>query len=115
MHEYVQKSTSTTLPRRLAAVSGGELSHCTAPSSDGSVPSTGSAAAACVVSTARIIAPPAIAPPLAWVRSAAVAIIAPPFVLPAALPVAAIAAGAPGAPFERPPSRSTSFVSARPS
>ena len=40
MHEYVQKSTSTTLPRRLAAVSGGELSHCTAPSSDGSVPST---------------------------------------------------------------------------
>src|SRR6185312_719077 len=40
-HEYVQKSITTTLPRRPAAVSGGELSHSTAPSSDGSVPSIG--------------------------------------------------------------------------
>ncbi len=39
--EYVQKSTMTTLPRSPAAVSGGELSHSTAPSSGGIVPSIG--------------------------------------------------------------------------
>src|SRR6266849_3665562 len=32
-HVYVQKSTSTTLPRRPSAVSGGELSHVVAPRS----------------------------------------------------------------------------------
>src|SRR5579872_3488454 len=42
MHEYVQKSTSTTLPRSPFDVSGGEFTHATAPSSDGIVPSTGS-------------------------------------------------------------------------
>src|SRR5215831_3718680 len=46
MQEYVQKSTSTTLPRRPSAVSGAELSHSTAPDSDGIVPSTGYAPAA---------------------------------------------------------------------
>ena len=42
MQEYVQKSTSTTLPRSDPVVSGGLFSHCVAPASDGSVPSTGS-------------------------------------------------------------------------
>src|ERR1700691_5580053 len=41
MHEYVQISSSTTLPRRPWALSGGELSHCTAPDNGGMSPSTG--------------------------------------------------------------------------
>src|SRR6266850_3188116 len=41
MQEYVQKSISTTLPRRPSRVSGGELSQDVAPSSAGSEPSTG--------------------------------------------------------------------------
>src|SRR5580692_6642542 len=41
MHEYVQKSTSTTLPRRLSAVRGGEFSHDVAPLNDGISPSMG--------------------------------------------------------------------------
>src|SRR5471032_166651 len=52
MQEYVQKSISTTLPFRLAAVSGGELSHCTAPSSGGNWPSTGKVAGADPVAAA---------------------------------------------------------------
>src|SRR4051812_29379277 len=60
MQEYVQKSTTTTLPRRPSAVSGAELSHSVAPSSGGSVPCTGRAPAA---PRADVIAPPVIAPP----------------------------------------------------
>src|SRR5450830_359367 len=56
MQEYVQKSTSTTLPFRLAAVSGGEFNHCTAPSSGGSGPSDGRTAGAETVAAA-IMAP----------------------------------------------------------
>src|ERR671934_1561260 len=41
MHVYVQMSTSTTLPRRPAAVKGGELSHSVARSSEGKAPSQG--------------------------------------------------------------------------
>src|SRR3972149_181244 len=37
MHEYVQKSTSTTLPRSISTVSGGEFSHCVAPDKDGAM------------------------------------------------------------------------------
>ena len=40
-HEYVQKSTSTTRPRRAAAVSGSELSQTPAPSSADSALSSG--------------------------------------------------------------------------
>src|SRR5918994_2837129 len=40
---YVQKSTSTTRPRRPSGVKGSELSHPVAPSNDGRRPSTGSA------------------------------------------------------------------------
>jgi hypothetical protein len=39
MHEYAQKSTTTTLPRRLSGVSGLLLSHAVAPVSGGSAPS----------------------------------------------------------------------------
>src|SRR6476620_6062851 len=35
MHVKVQKSTSTTLPRRLSAVRGGELSQPLAPAKEG--------------------------------------------------------------------------------
>ena len=41
MQVYVQKSTRTTLPRRSAAMSGGELSHPVAPSKPGRRPSEG--------------------------------------------------------------------------
>src|SRR5580765_3026150 len=40
MHVYVQKSTSTTLPRNPSGVSGSELSHPVAPSKAGRLPST---------------------------------------------------------------------------
>ena len=40
---YVQKSTSTTRPRRSSGVNGSELSHPVAPSNDGRRPSTGNA------------------------------------------------------------------------
>ncbi|KAG1360463.1 hypothetical protein G6F61_014381 [Rhizopus arrhizus] len=55
MQEYVQKSTSTTLPRSCWAVSGGLLSQPVAPSSAGRVPSTGSGASAPVLAPAIII------------------------------------------------------------
>jgi hypothetical protein len=45
MHVYVQKSASTTLPRRSAAVSGGELSHPVALSKPGRRPSDGNGVA----------------------------------------------------------------------
>src|SRR3569833_2597616 len=53
--EYDQKSTSTTLPRNASAVSGFEFSHSTAPSSEGNVPSTGSASALSLGAAAFII------------------------------------------------------------
>src|SRR2546430_4036000 len=40
MQVYVQKSTRTTLPRRPAGVSGGELSHPVAPPNPGRSPSS---------------------------------------------------------------------------
>src|ERR1700727_350497 len=43
MQEYVQKSTTTTLPRRATASSGGEFNQAVAPARDGKSPSTGSA------------------------------------------------------------------------
>src|SRR4051794_17213821 len=43
MQEYVQKSTTTTLPLRLARVSGPEFSHVAAPLSSGMSPSIGPA------------------------------------------------------------------------
>src|SRR6516164_5389362 len=58
MHEYVQKSTTTTWPRRPSAVSGGEFSHSVAPSSGGSLPITGRTP---LEPRADIIAPPFIA------------------------------------------------------
>ena len=39
MHEYVQKSINTTLPRSPSRVKGGELIHSVAPASAGSAPS----------------------------------------------------------------------------
>src|SRR6266511_4729620 len=42
MHVYVQKSTTTTFPRRPSASRGGELSHSVAPPSEGNCPSIGS-------------------------------------------------------------------------
>src|SRR4029079_2062640 len=44
MHVYVQKSTSTTFPRRASLVSGGELSQPVAPSNPGRWPSMASRA-----------------------------------------------------------------------
>src|SRR6266849_4036419 len=35
MHEYVQKSTSTTLPRSVATLRGGEFSQSTIPTNSG--------------------------------------------------------------------------------
>src|SRR5262245_56205302 len=55
MHEYVQKSTTTTLPRNPSRDSGSEFSHFAAPSSGGIAPSTGNAPAGL---RADIIAPP---------------------------------------------------------
>src|SRR5262245_17361527 len=50
MQVKVQKSTSTTLPRRPAGVNGGELSHPVAPAREGNEPSTGNwTAAGCIV------------------------------------------------------------------
>src|SRR5215469_15872545 len=40
MHEYVQKLTSTTLPRRALLLNGAELSQATAPSRSGIRPSS---------------------------------------------------------------------------
>src|SRR5215471_17966587 len=40
MHEYVQKLTSTTLPRRALLLKGAELSQATAPSRSGIRPSS---------------------------------------------------------------------------
>src|SRR5690349_16317120 len=54
MHEYVQKSTTTTLPRSAAFVSGGELSHVVAPASSGMSPSIFGAPSAALLD---IIAP----------------------------------------------------------
>jgi hypothetical protein len=41
MHVYVQKSATTTFPRRPSGVSGSELSHAVAPENGGNVPSAG--------------------------------------------------------------------------
>ena len=41
MHEYVQKSTRTTLPRSPAIVSGSELSQCSMPENSGATGPTG--------------------------------------------------------------------------
>src|SRR5256885_10644479 len=49
MHVYVQKSTTTTLPRKASGVSGCELSHVTAPAREGRVPSMGSGCARIVM------------------------------------------------------------------
>src|SRR6188768_4421706 len=77
MHEYAQKSTTTTLPRRLSGVSGLLLSHAVAPVSGGSAPSVFSGPLA---PCADIIAPPGagfsvaaiiIAPPPAGAAGAA--------------------------------------------
>ena len=38
MHEYVQKSTSTTFPRSCCSVSGFELIHSEIPVKSGAVP-----------------------------------------------------------------------------
>jgi hypothetical protein len=40
MHEYVQKLTSTTFPRRARRMKGAELSHAAAPSKSGIRPSS---------------------------------------------------------------------------
>src|SRR5437899_12535300 len=40
MHEYVQKLTSTTLPRNALLLNGGELSQASAPSKSGIRPSS---------------------------------------------------------------------------
>src|SRR5207253_5384089 len=45
MQVKVQKSTATTLPRKPAGVSGGELSHAFAPVNAGRLPSIGNSAA----------------------------------------------------------------------
>src|SRR3569623_2167380 len=55
IQKKVQKSTSTTLPRNASAVSGFEFCHSTAPSSEGNVPSTGSASALSLGAAAFII------------------------------------------------------------
>ena len=55
MHEYAQKSTTTTLPRRLSGVSGALLSQPVAPSSGGNGPSVFDGPLA---PCADIIAPP---------------------------------------------------------
>src|SRR6185369_8065276 len=49
MHVYVQKSTTTTLPRKASGVSGCELSQVIAPAREGRVPSTGSGCARMVM------------------------------------------------------------------
>src|SRR5688572_4527160 len=56
MQEYVQKSMTTTLPRKPSRVSGFELSHPVAPVSAGMRPSTTGGAPPVL---ADIIAPPA--------------------------------------------------------
>ena len=60
MHEYVQKSTSTTLPRRPASVSGaspGVFSQWSMPANSGAVPYTGSfvAVAGCVTFSVPVV------------------------------------------------------------
>jgi hypothetical protein len=54
MHEYVQKSNTTTLPRRPARVSGFELSQPVAPLSSGICPSITASPVECLLD---IIAP----------------------------------------------------------
>src|SRR5438046_7506512 len=49
MQVYVQKSTTTTLPRKASGVSGCELSHVMAPAKEGRVPSIGSGCARIVM------------------------------------------------------------------
>src|ERR1700735_4258288 len=57
MQEYVQKSMSTTLPRKLSALKGGEFSQAIAPARDGIGPSAGKPPAA-PFGAIIIIAPP---------------------------------------------------------
>src|SRR5262245_14129649 len=85
MHEYVQKSTTTTLPRNVSGVSGAELSHVSAPAKDGTCPSRSSVAppgalalaamaAPPVIAALPVIAPPDIVPVIAIAGSAAIAV-----------------------------------------
>src|SRR5688572_32010523 len=69
MHEYAQKSTTTTLPRRLSGVSGLLLSQPVAPVNGGSGPSVFDGPLA---PCAAIIAPP---PDDSWAGFSAAAII----------------------------------------
>src|SRR6267378_7996960 len=59
MQDYVQKSMTTTLPRKLSGVRGAEFSQATAPSNAGNSPSIGGPDEAALVD---IMAPPVIAP-----------------------------------------------------
>src|ERR1700722_2101467 len=70
MHEYVQKSTRTTLPRKSSGVSGGELNHEVAPPSEGISPSTGGGPAGWELAII-IGCPPVMVPLMAMVESAA--------------------------------------------
>src|SRR6516162_9065279 len=57
MHEYVQKLTSTTFPRRALLLSGTELSQPTAPSKPGDGPSSRAANAIAAIPQVRTAAP----------------------------------------------------------
>src|SRR5207249_3781592 len=78
MQEYVQKSMTTTLPRKLSGVRGDEFNQATAPSSAGNSPSIGGADEAALFD---IMAPPVIAPE----------VVAPPIIAPR--PACAVASG----------------------
>ena len=54
MHEYVQKSITTTLPRRESRVSGAELSHAIAPLKAGMGPSSSRTSEESAAGTATI-------------------------------------------------------------
>src|SRR5580704_371043 len=55
MQEYVQKSTTTTLPRRDLVLKGGELIQPTAPLMSGIAPSSGSVSCDSVALTERSV------------------------------------------------------------
>src|SRR4051794_40389134 len=85
MHEYVQKSTTITLPLSAAFVSGFVLSHVVAPASSGMSPSIFGAPSAVLLD---IIAPEDMA---SFAAGFALIIIAPPFI---ERPASTAAAGA---------------------
>src|SRR5262249_18785219 len=62
MQEYVQKFTSTTFPRSVLPVRGGELSHSMAPSKSGSRPSSPIPDAIAITTKIKTAAP------IQWVR-----------------------------------------------